>query len=226
MKHAVNRLSTADPAPVSPRERMVRQQVADRGITDDRLLEVLRSVPREAFFPPDQSADAHADRAADIGHGQTISQPYVVALMTDRLALTGTERVLEVGTGSGYQTAVLARLAAEVYTVERVKPLLDDAFERLAALGAKNVRFRHGDGSLGWPDRAPFNRVLIAAGAPELPRRLLLDQLVDGGVAVLPVGPAEKQMLVRVVRRGGDLDATNVCPVRFVPLIGEQGWPT
>lgn len=220
----MNRLTTQLPAPLGPQERMVRQQVADRGIADERLLAALREVPRERFFPHEAAADAYADRAAAIGHGQTISQPYIVALMTDRLSLAGTERVLEVGTGSGYQTAVLAAMAGRVFTVERVKPLLDDAFERLSAMGVRNVAYRHGDGSAGWPEHAPFDRVLIAAGAPELPRRLLLEQLADGGVAVLPVGPEDKQMLVRVARAGGDLKAQDVCPVRFVPLIGEQGW--
>ena len=170
----------------------------DRGLRDPRLLDAMRAVPRDRFFPPDAAADAHADRAAPIGHGQTISQPYIVALMTDRLSLAGTERVLEVGTGSGYQTAILAQLAAEVFTVERVKPLLDSAFERLHESGVSNVKFRHGDGSAGWPELAPFDRILIAAVAPAVPRRLLLDQLADGGIAVLPVGTGDKQTLLRL----------------------------
>ena len=211
--------------PPDAAERMLRQQIADRGLRDPRLLDALRSVPRGRFFPPELAADAHADRAAPIGHGQTISQPYIVALMTDRLSLTGTERVLEVGTGSGYHTAILAQLAAEVFTVERVKPLLDSAFERLHESGVTNIKFRHGDGSAGWPDHAPFDRILIAAVAPAVPRRLLLDQLADGGIAVLPVGTGDQQTLLRLTRRGDELVREDVCACRFVPLIGKEGFP-
>jgi protein-L-isoaspartate(D-aspartate) O-methyltransferase len=209
---------------VSPLERMIQQQVVERGIRDERVLDALRSVPRELFFPEESRQAAFADRAAPIGHGQTISQPYIVALMSQRLDLRPDHRVLEIGTGSGYQTAVLARLAGEVYSVERVKPLLDAAFERVLGLGARNVHFRHGDGTLGWPDAAPFDRILITAGAPELPRHLLLGQLKDDGVAVLPVGPQDDQMLVEARRKGNDLKVTDVCPCRFVKLIGQEGW--
>ena len=209
---------------VSPLERMIQQQVVERGIRDERVLDALRSVPRELFFPEEARGSAFADRAAPIGHGQTISQPYMVALMTQRLDLRPESRVLEIGTGSGYQTAVLSRLAGDVYTVERVKPLLDAAFERVLALGAKNVHFRHGDGTLGWPEAAQFDRILVTAGAPEMPRNLLLGQLSDGGVAVLPVGPQDDQMLVEVRREGQDLRVTDVCPCRFVKLIGQEGW--
>ena len=220
MNRLLEQIGTPDPA-----ERMLRQQVVDRGLRDPRLLEAMRTVRREKFFPEDLAADAHADRAAPIGHGQTISQPYIVALMTDRLSLAGTERVLEVGTGSGYQTAILAQLAAEVFTVERVKPLLDSAFERLHESGVTNIKFRHGDGSAGWPEVAPFDRILIAAVAPAVPRRLLLDQLADGGIAVLPVGTGDQQTLLRLTRRGGELVREDVCACRFVPLIGEEGFP-
>jgi protein-L-isoaspartate(D-aspartate) O-methyltransferase len=208
----------------TPQERMIQQQMVERGITDARVLDALRAVPREQFFPKAGRSEAFADRSAAIGHGQTISQPYMVALMTQRLDVRPDHKVLEVGTGSGYQTAVLCRLAGQVYTVERVKPLLDAAFERLLAMGYRNAHFRHGDGTLGWAEQAPFDRVLIAAGAPELPRQMLLGQLSDGGIAVLPVGPAEEQMLVEVRREGNDLSVTDVCPCRFVPLIGEEGW--
>jgi protein-L-isoaspartate(D-aspartate) O-methyltransferase len=208
----------------TPQERMIQQQMVERGITDARVLDALRAVPREQFFPKEGRREAFADRSAAIGHGQTISQPYMVALMTQRLDVRLEHKVLEVGTGSGYQTAVLCRLAGQVYTVERVKPLLDAAFERLMSMDYRNVHFRHGDGTLGWPEQAPFDRVLIAAGAPELPRQMLLGQLKDGGIAVLPVGPAEEQMLVEVRRDGIDLAVTDVCPCRFVPLIGEEGW--
>jgi protein-L-isoaspartate(D-aspartate) O-methyltransferase len=209
---------------LSPQERMIQQQVIDRGIRDERVLEALRAVPRDLFFPLDLRHEAFRDGAAPIGHGQTISQPYIVALMTHRLDVHPHHRVLELGTGSGYQTAVLAKLAKDVYTIERVKPLLDDAWERLMALNVRNVHFRHGDGTLGWPQQAPFDRILIAAGAPVVPAALLQGQLKDGGLAVLPVGPQDQQMLIEVRKRGRRLDVTEVCPCRFVKLIGQEGW--
>jgi protein-L-isoaspartate(D-aspartate) O-methyltransferase len=205
-------------------EQMIRQQVIERGITDVRVLDALRAVPRDKFFAEDLADEAYADRAAPIGHGQTISQPYMVALMTERLDAKGDHKVLEIGTGSGYQTAVLAQLCHKVYSIERVKPLLDEAFHRLSDLGIRNVHFRLGDGTLGWPDAAPFDRILIAAGAPVLPQQLLLEQLADGGLAVLPVGPEDEQMLVVVKRDGKKLHTTDVCPCRFVKLIGREGW--
>ncbi len=205
-------------------ERMIRQQIIDRGIHDARVIEAMRAVPREKFFPTESRDEAYADRAAPIGHGQTISQPYMVALMTQRLDVQPTHRVLEIGTGSGYQTAILAHLAKEVYTMERVKPLLDDAWERLMDLNLRNVNFRWGDGTLGWPEAAPFDRILITAGAPTLPRQLLLNQLVDGGIAVLPVGPQDEQLLIGVIRSDDRLDTAEICACRFVKLIGAHGW--
>jgi protein-L-isoaspartate(D-aspartate) O-methyltransferase len=205
-------------------ERMIQQQVVDRGITDERVLDALRAVPREKFFQQEMAGEAYADRAAPIGHGQTISQPYMVALMTQRLEVAAAHKVLEIGTGSGYQTAILAKLSREVFSVERVKPLLDEAFERLGELGVRNVHFRHGDGTLGWIEQAPFDRILIAAGAPTLPQTLLRQQLADGGIAVLPIGPEDEQMLVSVRREGEQLHTTDVCPCRFVKLIGNEGW--
>src|SRR5258705_10938785 len=145
-------------------EKMIRQQLIDRGIHDKSVLEAIRKVPREQFFPDEIRDQAHADKAAPIGHGQTISQPYIVALMTQHLKVTKEHRVLEIGTGSGYQTAILAQLAAEVYTVERVKPLLDEAFERLMSLGYRNVHLHYGDGTMGWEKHAPYDRILITAG--------------------------------------------------------------
>ena len=209
---------------LTAQELMIQQQIIDRGIKDDRVVGAMRAVPRERFFRDDDRRHAYSDRATPIGHGQTISQPYIVALMTQALRVEPAHRVLEVGTGSGYQTALLSRLAGEVWSIERLKPLLDLAWERLMALGCRNVHFRHGDGTKGWPDAAPFDRILIAAGAPELPRQLLLDQLADGGVAVLPVGPHEEQMLVQVTRQKGELKSVDLCPCRFVKLIGEGGW--
>jgi protein-L-isoaspartate(D-aspartate) O-methyltransferase len=211
---------------LSPLEWMIRTQVVDRGIEDAHVIEAMRRVPRDKFFKPGSSDLAYADQAAPIGHGQTISQPYIVALMTHRLDVRPNHKVLEIGTGSGYQTAILSRLAGEVYSVERVKPLLDEAFERLMEMGCRNVHFKYGDGSLGWAEPAPFDRILIAAGAPELPRKLLISQLKDGGKAVLPVGPHEQQMLTEVTRIGGELMSKDVCACRFVKLIGDEGWET
>jgi protein-L-isoaspartate(D-aspartate) O-methyltransferase len=148
----------------------------------------------------------------------------MVALMSQHLKVSKDHRVLEIGTGSGYQTAVLSMLAAEVYTVERLKPLLDEAFERLMSLGYRNVHLHYGDGSTGWEKHAPYDRILITAGAPELPRQLLLSQLKDEGIAVLPVGPQDEQMLVEVQRSGRRLEQKEICACRFVKLVGEAGW--
>ncbi len=212
---------------VSPLEDMIQAQVVSRGITDARVLEAMRAVPRQKFFLAKEQDDAFADRAAPIGHGQTISQPYMVALMTARLDVQADHRVLEIGTGSGYQTALLSKLAREVFTIERLKPLLDDAWERLMELGLRNVHFHFGDGTIGWPDekKTPFDRILIAAAAPTLPKELLLNQLADGGIAVLPVGPQNEQTLVSVRREGDKMHQEQITPVRFVPLIGQEGWP-
>ncbi len=203
---------------------MIQQQVVDRGIRTPRVLEALRAVPRDLFFPEENRDEAFADRAAPIGHGQTISQPYMVALMTDRLELSPEHSVLELGTGSGYQTAILSQLVAEVYTMERVKPLLDEAFDRVLGLGLRNVHFRHGDGTRGWPGDMMFDRILITAGAPQVPEMLLRKQLKDGGLAVLPVGPNDHQMLVAIRREGDKLISTDIVPCRFVKLIGNEGW--
>jgi protein-L-isoaspartate(D-aspartate) O-methyltransferase len=208
----------------SPLEKMIQHQIVERGITDGRVIDAIRSVPRECFFPREERKSAFRDQASPIGHGQTISQPYMVALMTQRLDVRPDSRVLEIGTGSGYQTAILCKLASEVFSMERVKPLLDKAFDRLLDLDCRNVHFRYGDGTVGWPEAAPFDRILIAAGAPKVPEKLLLQQLIDGGVAVLPVGPADEQMLIRITRRGDKLESEEVCRCVFVKLIGEQGW--
>lgn len=210
---------------LSPMEQMIQYQLVDRGIHDLRVIDAIRAVPRDRFFPRENASHAFADRAASIGHGQTISQPYMVALMTQRLNVRPEHSVLEIGTGSGYQAAILAQLAGQVYTVERIKPLLDEAWERLMSLNLRNVHFRWGDGMKGWAAKAPFDRILITAGAPELPRQLLLPQLQDGGIAVLPVGPADEQMLVEVRKRGDELESRDICPCRFVKLIGEGAWP-
>lgn len=204
--------------------QMIRK-IMDYGVRDERVLAAFRAIPRERFVPQDQKSLAFADKAVPIGHSQTISQPYMVALMTSKLEVQPEHKVFEIGTGSGYQAAILSQLAKEVCTIERIKPLLDDAFHRLSELNIRNVRFRLGDGTIGWPDQAPFDRILVAAGAPELPRELLLSHLKDGGLAVIPVGPRKEQTLLRVRRRGVDLLTEQDIPCMFVPLIGQAGWP-
>jgi protein-L-isoaspartate(D-aspartate) O-methyltransferase len=206
------------------KERMIQSQIIGRGISDARVLEALRLVPREKFFS-DAAQKPFADRPAPIGFGQTISQPYMVALMSEKMELTGTERVLEIGTGSGYQTAILAKLAGEVCTIERIKPLLDAAFERLMELGCRNVKFKLGDGTLGWAEAGPFDRILITASAPAIPKTLLNAQMKDGGLAILPVGTQQEQMLTAVRKNGEKLEARDISSCRFVPLIGKEAWP-
>ncbi|MGH7176338.1 MAG: protein-L-isoaspartate(D-aspartate) O-methyltransferase [Tepidisphaeraceae bacterium] len=209
----------------SSQEQMIREQLIDRGLRDPRVLDAFRSVPRDRFFEQERRDEAFADRAAPIGFGQTISQPYVAALMTQRLDIQPNMKVLEIGTGSGYQSAILSKLAQDVYTIERVKPLLDAAWERLMELQIRNVHFRHGDGTIGWPEEAPFDRMLIGAGAPAVPKDLILRQLADGGLAVMPVGTRDEQMLLLIRRRGDILESDEITPVRFVQLIGREGWP-
>lgn len=202
---------------------MVEQQIRARGVRDERVLQVMECIPRERFVLPDDLPLAFDDRALAIDAGQTISQPFMVASMTEHLDLRPTHRVLEVGTGSGYQTAVLAELAAEVCTIERHPFLLDQARRRLETLGVRNVRYRLGDGSLGWPEVAPFDRILVTAGSPGVPPPLV-EQLADAGRLVLPVGPTDTQMLTLIERRGPRTIETPLYPCRFVKLIGRAGW--
>jgi protein-L-isoaspartate(D-aspartate) O-methyltransferase len=206
----------------SPGSVIVRQLRA-KGIRDDRVLQALSQVPRNRFLPPARRNLAFEDRAVDIGLDQTISQPFMVAVMTLELALTGTERVLEIGTGSGYQTAVLSQLAAEVFTIERHRELSLRARGVLDGLGLDNIRYRIGDGTLGWPDESPFDRVLVTAGAPELPPSLF-EQLGEGGILVAPLGDDRMQQLTVVRKVGGVATARSVLPCHFVKLIGEEGW--
>jgi protein-L-isoaspartate(D-aspartate) O-methyltransferase len=201
------------------RERMVAGQIASRGIRDARTLAAMRKVPRHLFVPPGQVKDAYADHPLPIGHGQTISQPYIVAFMTEALGLKGGETVLEVGTGSGYQAAVLSEVAASVYTIEIVEPLANEARDRLARLGYKNVQVRAGDGYLGWPEAAPFDSVMVTAAAPKIPEPLK-EQLKDGGRLVIPVGDDYQELIV-VTKRGGRYEQRSVLPVRFVPMTGK-----
>lgn len=205
------------------RHRMVADQLASRDIKDERVLEAMREVPRHRFVPPEHQHMAYADGPLPIGEGQTISQPYIVALMTQLLALTGEEKVLEVGTGSGYQAAILAHLAREVHTVEYYPELARRSRALLQELGLENVQVHVGDGSLGWPDEAPYDAIIGTAAAPKVPQPLL-DQLEDGGRLVLPVGGRGGQILKRWRRQGSDFREESIAPVAFVPLRGDHGW--
>jgi protein-L-isoaspartate(D-aspartate) O-methyltransferase len=205
------------------RAEMVQYQLFDRGIRSPAVLAAMRDVPRHLFVPENYSRDAYSDGPLAIGEGQTISQPYVVGLMTELLGLAGGEKVLEVGTGSGYQAAVLARMAASVYTIERHPSLADRARKALAAVGADNVQVIVGDGSRGLPEFAPYNAIVITAAAPEVPRTLL-GQLADGGRLVLPVGGKRGQRLQLIRRVGDRFSRKKLAPVAFVPLRGQHGW--
>jgi protein-L-isoaspartate(D-aspartate) O-methyltransferase len=208
----------------SRRETMVTRQLARRGIRDERLLGAMRAVPRERFVAADMAEFAYDDSPLPIGERQTISQPYVVALMTQALEVAPGDRVLEIGTGSGYAAAVLAELAREVYTVERHRSLADVAAERLRSLGYDNVHVRCGDGTRGWPEHAPYDGIVVAAGGPAVPRSLR-EQLALGGCLVIPVGAEHVQTLLRIRRTGADsYDEEDLGGVRFVPLIGAEGW--
>ena len=208
------------------RDRMVEQQIASRGVDDPFVLDAMRAVPREDFVPPDMAAYAYEDGPLPIAYGRTISQPYIVAVMTEALRLQPHDRVLEIGTGSGYAAAILATIAAEVYTIERLERLAESARRRLAELGYGNVHVRHGDGSLGWPEHAPYDAIVVTAGGPDVPPSLLR-QLAVGGRLVMPVGPSvHSQQLVRVTREGDEgYTRETLEPVAFVPLIGAEAWP-
>lgn len=201
----------------------LRDEIQSLGIDDSRVLAALGRVPRHRFIPPHLLPYAYEDRPLPIGHDQTISQPYIVALSTAALALAPSDRVLEIGTGSGYQTAILAELAREVCTVERLPELSRSAQERLVALGYTNIRFHIGDGTKGWPEGTPFEAILVTAGAPRVPEGLLA-QLAPGGRMVIPVGGQFNQELTLVRYEGGRLVHERLCPCTFVPLIGEEGW--
>jgi protein-L-isoaspartate(D-aspartate) O-methyltransferase len=207
------------------RNQMVDRQIAGRGVRDPRVLEAMRTVPREAFVSDDLAESAYDDSPLPIGEEQTISQPYVVALMVEALEIRPEDKVLEIGAGSGYSAAILSRIAGEVYAVERHESLAREAETRLERLGYSNVHIQHGDGTLGWPEHTPYDAIVVAAGGPDVPPALL-DQLAEGGRLVIPVGPDPRnQDLVRVRRpaEGGTLREV-LGPVRFVPLIGAQGW--
>lgn len=205
------------------RADMVADQIARRGLRDQRLLQAMLKVPRHLFVPRAVRAYAYEDHPIPIGYGQTISQPYIVALMTSLLALRGDENVLEVGTGSGYQAAVLAEMAKQVHTVERFEELADSARERLERLGYQNVHVYCGDGSQGWPAAAPYDAIIITAAADEVPTPML-EQLTEGGRMVLPVGDLHGQVLQLWTRTAGRFESQDIIPVSFVPLRGKYGW--
>ena len=209
----------------SDRQRMVEYQLRGRGIRDERVLDAMARVPRHEFVPERFHAQAYEDHPIPIGYGQTISQPYIVALMLEALALEPTDKVLEIGTGSGYQTALLAELAASVYSIERHAGLAQNAERVLAKLGYTNIVVLVGDGSEGLPQHAPFDAIIVSAAAPELPSTLV-EQLRDGGRMVIPVGPAHAQELQLVQKQQGQLLVSYLEGCRFVPLITGQGYPS
>jgi protein-L-isoaspartate(D-aspartate) O-methyltransferase len=206
------------------RERMVREHIAARGVADERVLQAMREVPRHEFVPEHLRTQAYGDHALPIAGGQTISQPYVVARMTELLAVGPEHSVLEIGTGTGYQTAILARLARVVYSLERVPELAREAIARMRELGCDNVKIQVFDGTVGWSEVAPFDRILVAAGAPAPPQPLL-DQLAPGGRMVIPEGDRQAQRLMVYEKdAAGRVRATAHEPVAFVPLVGRHGW--
>jgi protein-L-isoaspartate(D-aspartate) O-methyltransferase len=201
------------------REKMVETQIKARGVRDPRVLAAMLKVERHLFVPAENQSSAYADQPLPIGEGQTISQPYIVALMTELLELKGEEKVLEVGTGSGYQAAILGELAREVYSIEIVERLASSSKDLLSRLGYKNITVKAGDGYLGWPEVAPFDAIIITCAPDHIPRPLL-EQLKDGGSMVVPVG-VYSQELKKITKRSGKIETTNVIPVVFVPMTGD-----
>jgi protein-L-isoaspartate(D-aspartate) O-methyltransferase len=205
------------------REEMIRTQLIPRGIRDKRVLDAMMRVPRHLFVEGLARRNAYDDMALPIGDGQTISQPYMVAVMTELLELSGSERVLEIGTGSGYQAAVLSELSREVYTVERIPKLADQAALTLRSLSCDNVHVKSADGTLGWPEQAPFDRIIITAASPKIPEPLL-EQLGENGILVIPVGSRFSQQLLRIRKTKEGMSEEYHTPCVFVPLIGAHGW--
>ena len=205
-----------------PRRRLIETLQAN-GVTDLAVLHAFDQVPRHAFVPAAVAHRAYEDSALPIGNGQTISQPTVHARSLQELRLTGREKVLEIGTGSGYQTALLAKLAAQVFSIERMAPLLDRARDILAQIGVRNVSLLLGDGTLGWREFAPYDGIVVGAAAPSVPQPYL-DQLAEGGRLVIPVGDRDEQVLAVFTKRDGQVERRDVGPVRFVPLLGAYGW--
>ncbi|MBN1882970.1 MAG: protein-L-isoaspartate(D-aspartate) O-methyltransferase [Deltaproteobacteria bacterium] len=204
-------------------QRMVSNQIESRGIRDERVLDAFRRVPRYRFVEDALRGQAYNDHPLPIGSGQTISQPYIVALMTEALELSGTESVLEIGTGSGYQTAILAELAGHVYSIERIEKLAKRSKGILEELGYTNITIKVDDGTQGWREYAPFDAIIVTAASPDVPSPLV-DQLSDGGSLVIPVGGRISQELVKITRKGNGTKRTHMGDCRFVKLIGEHGW--
>jgi protein-L-isoaspartate(D-aspartate) O-methyltransferase len=202
---------------------MVEEQLRRRGIRDERVLTAMAKVPRDAFVAPEDAPNAYGDSPLPIGAGQTISQPYIVAAMLEQLELRPQDRVLEVGTGTGYEAAILGELTAEVWTIERQPELAETSRSILQRLGCANVHVVQGDGSRGLPDQAPFDKILVAAAAPRIPE-MLIEQLADGGKMIVPVGTRQEQQLQLIRKTGDDVTVTPRDLCRFVPLVGEQGW--
>lgn len=205
------------------REEMVEFQVRARGVRDERVLAAMRKVPRHLFVPKGFERAAYEDRPLPIGEGQTISQPYIVAVMTEQLELQPQDRVLEVGTGSGYQAALLAELAGSVVSIERLASLADQAQKNLARAGVTGIQIVIGDGTEGYPPEAPYDAIIVTAAAPGIPQPLI-DQLAEGGRLIAPVGPRECQDLIKLVKREGRVESIPLGGVCFVPLIGQFGW--
>jgi len=218
-----NRTAVAGQDFEAERRDMVARQIRDRGIRSERVLEAMQVVPRHLFVEADLVRRAYADEPLPIGEGQTISQPFMVGAMAEALGLAGNERVLEVGCGSGYQAAVLSRLAEQVIAIERHPELAASARERLASLGYANVTVVEGDGSAGWAEGAPYDAILVTAAAPEVPQPLI-DQLAEGGRLVIPVGGSNHQELLRITKREGKIAEQSLYSCRFVPLLGRYGW--
>ena len=205
------------------REKMVEYQLIPRGISDSRVLNVFRKVERHKFVPKEFTNSAYGDHPLPIGGNQTISQPFIVALMTESLGLTGREKVLEIGTGSGYQTAILAELASEVYSIERIPSLAETAAQILSGLGYVNVNIAVKDGSLGWPEHAPYDVIMVTASCPAKPSTLL-EQVKEGGKLVAPIGAAFGQVLTLFTKKKDSVISSELCGCMFVPLIGKEGW--
>lgn len=205
------------------RERMVKNQLMPRSIRDERVLQAMGKIPRHLFIQEALAGEAYNDHPVPIGEKQTISQPYIVALMTEALELKGSENTLEIGTGSGYQTAILAELSSRVFTVERIKSLLVKARKLLAKLGYNNILFKAFDGTLGWKDYTPFDAIMVTAGAPNVPEPLK-EQLADNGRIIIPVGDRYTQELIKITRKGESFEQESLGGCRFVNLIGVHGW--
>jgi protein-L-isoaspartate(D-aspartate) O-methyltransferase len=212
-----------DPQEYRGARRRLVETLQEQGIRDLSVLKAIDDTPRHLFVPTGVRHRAYEDSALPIGNSQTISQPSIHARYLELLGLKGTEKVLEIGTGSGYQTALLSRLASQVFTIERIAPLLDKAREVLQQMGTNNISFMLGDGTLGWRQFAPFDAILVGAAAPEIPEAYI-EQLAENGRLLIPLGDRDEQVLYLVTRRNGELERKEIAPVRFVPLLGKHGW--